>query len=159
MAFKMGAASFLQAVLDTSSSSDSSISGHHQKGHQPKKRKKKRELSYETAIASAFYRKYLTIADEDPDPTSSTSIYNDSSRVGLQVRCRFKIPYSMFNHLVTRYKIEVDCCKDCDATGKNKKHESRLLALGVFRVLGRDLPFDKLEDLSGVSEAANRHFF
>jgi hypothetical protein len=123
----MGVASFLQAVLDTSTSSDSSISGHHQKGHQPKKRKK-RELSYyETAIASPFYRKYLTIADEDPDPTSSTSMYNDSSQVGLQFRCRFRIPYSMFNHLVTRYKIEVDCRRDCDATGKNRNVKSGFL--------------------------------
>jgi hypothetical protein len=42
---------------------------------------------------------------------------------------------------------------------KNKKHKIWLLALGVFRVLGRDLPFDELEALSGISEAANRHFF
>jgi hypothetical protein len=62
------------AVLDNSSSSDSSNGG-----HQPKNKMQKRELlSYETAIASPLYRKYLKIADEDPDPTSSTSIYNDS---------------------------------------------------------------------------------
>ena len=156
MSFKGGAA-IIQAVLDTSSSSDSS-NGDHQKGRQPKKRQK-RELSYETAIASPLYRKYLKIADEDPDPTSSTSIYNDSSRLGLIFRRRFRIPYSMFNHLVTRYKVEEDCRKDYDATGKNKKHDIRLLALGVFRVLARDLLFDELEDLIGISEAANRHFF
>jgi hypothetical protein len=70
------------------------ISGHHQKGHQPKKRKK-RELSYKTAIASPFYRQYLTIA------TSSSSIYNDSSGVGLKFRHRFRISYLMFNHFMT----------------------------------------------------------
>jgi hypothetical protein len=63
-------AAILQAVLYTSSSSDSSIiSGHHQKGHRTKK-SHKRGLSYETAIASPFNRKYLAIADQDPDPTS-----------------------------------------------------------------------------------------
>jgi hypothetical protein len=46
----------------------------------------------------------------------------------------------MFNHLVTRYKIEEDLLKDHHTTtGKKKKDNIRLLALGIFRVLGRDL--------------------
>jgi hypothetical protein len=114
MSFKMGAA-ILQTVLDTSSSSDSSNGGH-QKGHQLKKRQK-RELSYETAMASPRYRKYLKMADKDPDPSSHTSIYNGSSQLGLMFRCHFRIPYLMVKHLVvTGYKIEEDCCKDHDTT-------------------------------------------
>jgi hypothetical protein len=66
----------------------------------------------------------------------------------------------MFNHhLVTRYKDEEDCHKDHDATSKKKKQDILLLALGIFRVLARDLLFDNLEDLTGISEAANHHFF
>jgi hypothetical protein len=65
----------------------------------------------------------------------------------------------MVNHLVAWYKIEEDCCKDHNATSKNKKHNIWLLALGIFRVLARDFLVDKLEDLTGISEVANHHFF
>jgi hypothetical protein len=65
----------------------------------------------------------------------------------------------MFNHLAAQYKIGEDCRRDHDATGKNKKHYIYLFALGIIRALDRELTFHELEDLSGISEAANRLFF
>jgi hypothetical protein len=42
-----------------------------------------------------------------------------------------------------------------DAIGKQKMHDVRLLALGAFRLIARDLVFDALEELNGISSTAN----
>ena len=72
------------------------------------------------------------------------------SRLGTVFRRRFRIPYSMCVDLCQRYDIEADDRKSHDATGKTKKHDVRLLALGAFRLIGRDLVFNDLEALNGI---------
>jgi hypothetical protein len=64
----------------------------------------------------------------------------------------------MFVHLCLRYEGEADNRKSHDATG-GTKHDVRLLALGTFCLIARDLVFDDLEELDGISATANPGFF
>jgi hypothetical protein len=64
----------------------------------------------------------------------------------------------MFVHLCLRYEGGADDRNSRDATGKTK-HDVHLLALGTFRLIPRDLVFDDLEELNGISATANRGFF
>jgi hypothetical protein len=54
---------------------------------------------------------------------------------------------------------EADYLKSHDATGKQKMHDVRLLALSAFCLIARDLVFDDLEELNGISATANRALF
>ena len=120
-------------------------------------------LTTSPRIGSTSFRttdaRYLKPADECQDHSLATSIYNDMSRLGTVFRRRFQIPYSMCVDLCQRYVIEADHRKSHDATGKTKKHDVRLLALGAFRLIGRDLVFNDLEALNGISATAKRAFF
>jgi hypothetical protein len=145
----------LSEILDSDTSNEEEEMG---LKHQKKKRKG-REFNAKTALQSIFSVRYLKPADECQDHLSATSIFNDNSCLGKVFRHRFRIPYSMFVHLCQRYAGEADYRKSHDATGKQKMHDVRLLALGAIRLIARDLVFDALEELNGISSTANRAFF
>jgi hypothetical protein len=149
---KLGAA-VLAEMLD----SDSDLSD--DKDNETNKKRRKRLFNRETAMLSLFYLRYLKAADECQDPLSETSIFNDNSQLDKVFCRRFRIPYSMFVHLCLRYEGKADDRKSHDATGRTK-HGVRLLALGTFRLIPRDLVFDDLdEELDGISATADRGFF
>jgi hypothetical protein len=151
---KLGAA-VLAEMLDSDSGDDEDKETNLR--HQKKKRRK-RLFNRQTAILSIFYLRYLKPADECQDPLSETSIINDNSQLGKVFWRCFRIPHSMFVHLCLRYEGKADDQKSYDATGKTK-HDVRLLALGTFRLIARDLVFDDLEELNGISATANHGFF
>jgi hypothetical protein len=61
----------------------------------------------------------------------------------------------MFVHLCQRYDGKVDDRKSHDATRRTKKPDVDLLALGSFHMIARDLTFDDLDELNGISATAN----
>ena len=61
----------------------------------------------------------------------------------------------MFAHLCQQYDGEADDRERCDATGRTKKHDVCLLALGSFCMIARGLTFDDLDELDGISATAN----
>jgi hypothetical protein len=126
--------------------------------HQKKKRRA-RLLDAQTALQSIFYARYLKPADEGQDPFSATSIFNDNSCLGKVFRHCFRVPYSLFFHLCQRYDGEADDRKSDDATGRTKKHDVCLLTLGTFHLIAKDLVFDDLDELNGISATANCAFF
>lgn len=68
------------------------------------------------------------------------------------------MPYSLFNYNCEHYEKHFEDRGIKDATGK-KRYGIRILALGTLRMLGRDIVFDDLEDLNGISSETNRVFF
>jgi hypothetical protein len=64
----------------------------------------------------------------------------------------------MFDYLTKRYEKEYDDCAVTDATLKGA-HGFPLLTLGTLHMLARDLMFDDLEDMNGISKETNRLFF
>jgi hypothetical protein len=127
-------------------------------GAEPPKKRMRRTLHAETAAISSFTRHYLVPAHNNPDKNSATSIWNDESALGKKFRLRFRLPYSLFNYNCVRYEQECEDRGVQDATGK-KSYGVRILALGTLRMLGRDIMFDDLEDLNGISSETNRKFF
>jgi hypothetical protein len=61
----------------------------------------------------------------------------------------------MFDYLTKRYQKEYNDCAATDATLKGA-HGVPLLTLGTLRMFARDLIFDDLEDVNGISKATNR---
>jgi hypothetical protein len=139
------------AVLAELLDSDSNSSDDEDK--EPNKKHRKRLFNRKSAILSIFYLCYLKPADECQDPLSETSIFNDNSQLGKVFRRRFRIPYSMFVHLCLKYEGEADDWTSHNVIGRTK-HDVR-----TFCMIARDLCFDDLEELNGISSTANRGFF
>lgn len=143
------------AVLLNGFSSDSSSD---EEEPPTKKLRSAREFNAESRRKGVFNQRYLLSADNCTDHEGPESIWNESSRLGKKFRQRFRLPYKMFDHICRRYSLEGDPRAAHDGT-KKEKADVRLLALGTFRQIARDLTFDDLEDLNGISKTANRAFF
>jgi hypothetical protein len=63
----------------------------------------------------------------------------------------------MFDYFTKRYEKEYEVRAPTDATSKGAIGVP-LLALGTLRILARDLMFDDLEDMNGISKETNRLF-
>jgi hypothetical protein len=147
---KLGAA-VLAEMLDSDSSDDMEETDwrHH------KKKRTARLLNTQTALHSTFYVRYLKLADDSMKPSSTQSIFYDSSHLGKVFQRWFRPP--LFNVRSSLQKI-ADDRKSHDVRG-TKKHDVCLLALGTFCLIARDLVFDDLEELNGISATANHAFF
>jgi hypothetical protein len=122
------------------------------------KRRRGRTLNRETALNSSFNLRYLVPSLNDPDPNSPDSVWNDESALGRKFRTRFRLPFKMFDYFTKRYEKEYEVRAPTDATSKGVIGVP-LLALGTLRILARDLTFDDLEDMNGISKETNRLFF
>jgi hypothetical protein len=136
---------------DSSDSEDSS--------HEPElNRRRPRSLNRETSLNSSFNIQYLVPSLDNPDPNSPDSVWNDESVLGRKFRQRFRVPFKIFDYLTKQYEKEYDDCAVTDATLKGA-HGVPLLTLGTSRMLARDLLFDDLEDMNGISKEMNPLFF
>ena len=80
-------------------------------------------------------------------------IVEPSSKVGKQFRRRFTIPFSLFQHIMSKIREEHWFSEGPHCAPLELK------VLGVFRVLGRATCFDGINELSLISEEVHRVFF
>ena len=97
------------------------------------------------------------LEDADVNKQTQSGVWDEEGKEGKKFRQRYRIPYSMFDKICKAYD-KVDTRNDLDAFG-HKKSDSRILILGVLRVLGQVFPFDTLEEFSEISMQKNQSFF
>jgi hypothetical protein len=109
------------------------------------KRQKKTPF-LETAWAHQFRRLEDGLGDND----------NDYGKDGVQFRNRFRIPFSLFHELYSRTRDE-------EWFGEEKMSKSipplHMKMMGVFRLMGRNLVYDDINEISGISERTMADFY
>ena len=93
----------------------------------------------------------------DVNKQTQSGVWDEEGKEGKKFRQRYRIPYSMFDKICKAYD-KVDTRNDLDGFG-HKKSDSRILILGVLRVLGQVFPFDTLEEFSEISMQKHQSFF
>jgi hypothetical protein len=77
---------------------------------------------------------------------------------GKRFRRRFRVPFPIFEQLVTMVRSQNWFAENADCIGRSAA-PLELKILGVLRVLGRGTCFDGIEELNLISEETNRTFF
>ena len=103
---------------------------------------------------SVFWKKYVLPGFDD-----GSSIHDETSNLGKKFRRRFRVPYCIFQEIVSSVK-QVNSLPDfkVQASGAEGVHIC-LLVLGSLRALGSGCTFDLIEELTCVSEETHRVFF
>ena len=81
---------------------------------------------------------------------------NDLSKDGVRFRGRFRLPFSKFFDIYTQVRDE-----EWFGEGKKSKRVPNLFLkiMGVFRLLGRNLVYDDVAEISSISETTIRKFY
>ena len=73
-------------------------------------------------------------------------------------RRRFRVPYVVFDRIVSLVRERNLFRENCDAIGR-PAHPLEVKILGVLRILGRGVCYDDISELTNISEEVIRVFF
>jgi len=134
----------------SSQSSDDSVV--EEEGTCRKHRSAKASFSVEDRYCSFFYKQYLS-------PTVfANGIEHDDSRLGVNFRRRFRVPFPVFSEIFTDIEKVMGKKTAFDRSGA-ERIKVDLLVLGSLRVVGSGCTFDAIEELTNVAQETHCCFF
>jgi len=99
---------------------------------------------------------YVMMAERDRE--SLDGIWDEDAYEGSTFRCRFRLPYAIFDRLCREYCETGDDRALFDAKGR-PRCDVRLLIMGSLRVLGQALNFDIVEEFTDIAAQTHNAFF
>ena len=145
---------FLASFLDDDSSSSDDNSDVWVPPRVRARRSKRSVYTLQDRENSVFWAKYV-LPGQDP----SSGIRDDTSHLGRKFRRRFRVPFDLFEEIVTDVKRICNLGDSKIDASHRSGIDIRLLVLGSIRYLTSGCTFDAIEELTSVSEKIHRTIF